>query len=168
MTLQRCRRRRRPGPRPAPALAHVLGSSPCTSAPLHCSTRLLPRRAASIIDAPGRRHLVERRKPVGPSSPTPVATPPPLSHRRPHPRSSPHRRSCPRSSPNRWQLAGASHIGGSSIWRRRRRPFRRPSSTPSLLYLQKIVVQSKAQYIAGYHFQPPKNWTSQTCCIGLS
>ncbi|CAO2199266.1 unnamed protein product, partial [Urochloa humidicola] len=36
--------------------------------PLHCSTSHLPRRAASAIDASGRR-LAERRKPVSPSSP---------------------------------------------------------------------------------------------------
>ncbi|CAN6244857.1 unnamed protein product, partial [Urochloa humidicola] len=45
------------------------------SFPLHCTTRSLPRRATSAIDAPGRRRLAERRKSVGPFSPTPVATP---------------------------------------------------------------------------------------------
>ena len=112
-----------PGPspcscaRPRPWLAAVHLRSPCTAA------RAGYPAEPAVIEAPGRRRcLAERRKPVGPSSPTPVATPPPLPRRRPHPRSSPHRRPRPRSSPHRRQLAGASHIGGSSIWRMRRRP----------------------------------------------
>ncbi|CAO2202413.1 unnamed protein product [Urochloa humidicola] len=73
--IQPCRRRRRRSRPPAAALAHVLCSSPCTSVPLHCTTRRLPRRAASAIDASGRRRrLTGRRKPVGPFSPTSVAT----------------------------------------------------------------------------------------------
>ena len=55
------------------------------------------------------------------------------------------------------QLAGASHV-----------------VYENLLELEAAAAADVPPYIidpelrTGYHFQPPKNWTSQTCCIGLS
>ncbi|XP_039780660.1 translation initiation factor IF-2-like [Panicum virgatum] len=121
--------------RPCPPL-------PCTAARAGCPAAARALAPPLLQHAPGHRRFAERRKPVGPSSPTPVATPPPLPRRRPHPRSSPHRRPRPRSSP---QLRPRHHRsqarrGGESRGRGRGAADPDRAGVPLLLQVQLVRV----------------------------